>query len=75
MKFCNTCKWWDLLHAGGLDKFGACTHDSVPDMLRITDNEDLDEPTLFTASTFGCIYHEAEGKNLAITAIHIKKKQ
>lgn len=75
MNFCDSCKYWDFTHEGGMDKFGMCTHDTVPDMLRIVDEEDLDEPALFTAATFGCIYHKGKGLSLAVTAIHVNKNK
>lgn len=67
--YCDSCIWWCYTYTSSVDLIGLCGNDLVPDQLRITDENDLDEPTLFTAATFGCIHHQCNHKK-AVTPIN-----
>lgn len=61
--FCKSCLWWSYTFTNGGNKFGTCENVFVTERLRVTEDYDSienDDPTIFTDSNFGCVYHGIE---------------
>lgn len=62
-KFCEDCEWWEFTYQNADKKFGKCSNLFVEENVRvIQDEENIDDPTVLTEATFGCIYWEKGDK-------------
>jgi hypothetical protein len=60
--WCRHCQWWDFSYENELRRFGKCSNMMVEDDLKLTEEGEMSDGSIFTFEYFGCVWFEKEDK-------------